>query len=109
MLQRSPGLGALPYDAAMAKAARGYGEIGAGRVEAGIADLNEAIAWFASSRLSYTPGATRFARDWPVLRSVPCLTETGRWLIAARAARMFQHRGRQLPQGSHKAARLWRL
>jgi tetratricopeptide (TPR) repeat protein len=47
-------LGPGPYDATMAKAARGYGEIRAGRIEAGIADLNEAIAWFRSSRLNYT-------------------------------------------------------
>jgi tetratricopeptide (TPR) repeat protein len=47
-------LGPLPYDAAMAKAMRGYGEIRAGLVDAGIADLSEAAAWFADFRLRYT-------------------------------------------------------
>jgi len=46
-------LGPLPYDAATAKGARGYGEIRAGRVDAGIADLREAVAWLESSRLRY--------------------------------------------------------
>ncbi len=44
----------LPYDAATAKGARGYGKIRAGQVDAGIADLEEALAWLESSRLSYT-------------------------------------------------------
>jgi class 3 adenylate cyclase/tetratricopeptide (TPR) repeat protein len=43
----------LPYDAATAKGARGYGEIKAGRIDAGIADLSEAVAWLESSRLRY--------------------------------------------------------
>ena len=43
----------LPYDAATAKWARGYGEIKAGEIDAGIADLNEAVAWLESSHLSY--------------------------------------------------------
>ena len=47
-------LGPLPFDAAMAKALRGYGEIRAGLVDAGIADLIEAVTWFESSRLRYT-------------------------------------------------------
>ena len=47
-------LGALPFDATMAKAVRGYGEIKAGRLDAGIADLEEAVAWFANLRLRYT-------------------------------------------------------
>jgi tetratricopeptide (TPR) repeat protein len=46
-------LGALPYDAAMAKAVRGYGEIKAGLVDAGVTDLSEAVAWFENSRLRY--------------------------------------------------------
>jgi class 3 adenylate cyclase/tetratricopeptide (TPR) repeat protein len=49
-------LGPLPYDAAMAKAVRGYGEVKAGEFDAGIADLKEAVAWFANSRLRYTHG-----------------------------------------------------
>lgn len=46
-------LGPLPFDAAMAQGLRGFGEIRAGRVDAGIADLGEAIAWFEKSRLRY--------------------------------------------------------
>jgi class 3 adenylate cyclase/tetratricopeptide (TPR) repeat protein len=46
-------LGPLPYDAATARASRGYGEIKAGRIDAGIADLSEAVAWLESSRLWY--------------------------------------------------------
>jgi tetratricopeptide (TPR) repeat protein len=46
-------LGPLPYDAATAKWARGYGEIKAGRVDAGIADLSEAVAWLETSHLWY--------------------------------------------------------
>jgi tetratricopeptide (TPR) repeat protein len=46
-------LGPLPYDAATAKGARGYAEIRAGRVEAGIADLREAVAWLDRSNLRY--------------------------------------------------------
>jgi class 3 adenylate cyclase/tetratricopeptide (TPR) repeat protein len=47
-------LGALPFDAAMAKAVRGYGEIKRGRLDTGIADLEDAVAWFANLRLRYT-------------------------------------------------------
>ncbi|MBV9200259.1 MAG: hypothetical protein JOY83_11115, partial [Alphaproteobacteria bacterium] len=47
-------LGALPFDAAMARAVRGYGKIKAGQLDAGIADLDEAVAWFANLRLRYT-------------------------------------------------------
>jgi class 3 adenylate cyclase/tetratricopeptide (TPR) repeat protein len=44
----------LPFDAAMARGIRGYGEIKAGRLDAGIADLTEAVAWLGNSRLRYT-------------------------------------------------------
>ena len=54
MLQRSPGARSAALRCRNGEGGRGYGEIGAGRVEAGIADLSEAIAWFASSRLRYT-------------------------------------------------------
>jgi tetratricopeptide (TPR) repeat protein len=47
-------LGPLPYDVATAKGSRGYGEIKAGRLDAGIADLTEAAAWFKNSSLRYT-------------------------------------------------------
>jgi class 3 adenylate cyclase/tetratricopeptide (TPR) repeat protein len=46
-------LNPLPYDVAMAKVFRGYGEIRAGRPDAGIADLTGAIAWFDQSRLHH--------------------------------------------------------
>jgi class 3 adenylate cyclase/tetratricopeptide (TPR) repeat protein len=46
-------LNPLPYDVAMAKVFRGYGEIRAGRFDAGIAQLTEAIAWFDRSRLHH--------------------------------------------------------
>jgi tetratricopeptide (TPR) repeat protein len=38
----------------MAKAVRGYGQIKTGRLDAGIPDLEEAVAWFANLRLRYT-------------------------------------------------------
>ena len=49
-------LGALPFDAAMAKSVRGYGKIKLGLVDAGIADLSETVSWFEKSRLRYTHG-----------------------------------------------------
>jgi tetratricopeptide (TPR) repeat protein len=47
------GLGPSPYDAATARAARGYGEIKAGRIEEGISDLADAVAWLEHSGLRY--------------------------------------------------------
>jgi tetratricopeptide (TPR) repeat protein len=38
----------------MARAVRGYGQIKLGRLDAGIADLEEALAWLAQLRLRYT-------------------------------------------------------
>ena len=46
-------LNPLPFDVAMAKVFRGYGLIRAGRADAGIADLTEAIGWFDRSRLHH--------------------------------------------------------
>ena len=43
----------LPYDVPMAKGMRGYGKVKAGLLDAGIADLSEAVAWFENSRLRY--------------------------------------------------------
>jgi class 3 adenylate cyclase/tetratricopeptide (TPR) repeat protein len=43
----------LPYDAATAKWGRGYAEIKAGRFDAGIADLREALVWLDKAHLSY--------------------------------------------------------
>ena len=53
-LDEALALGALPFDAAMAKAVRGYGKIKLGQVDSGIADLTESVAWFEKSRLRYT-------------------------------------------------------
>jgi class 3 adenylate cyclase/tetratricopeptide (TPR) repeat protein len=47
-------LGALPFDAAMATGMRGYGQIKTGDLDAGIADLDEAVAWLANLRLRYS-------------------------------------------------------
>ena len=46
-------LAPIPFDAAGARAVRGYGLVKAGRLDAGIADLREAVGWFDSSRLRY--------------------------------------------------------
>jgi class 3 adenylate cyclase/tetratricopeptide (TPR) repeat protein len=43
----------IPYDVAMAKVFRGYGQIKAGRLDTGISDVSEAVAWFERSRLSH--------------------------------------------------------
>src|SRR5205823_5125316 len=42
------------FDAAMAKAVRGYGKAKLGLIDPGIADLSESVAWFENSRLRYT-------------------------------------------------------
>jgi tetratricopeptide (TPR) repeat protein len=47
-------LAPIPYDVAWARAVRGYGQIKAGKGDAGIAELSEALAWFKSSHLHYT-------------------------------------------------------
>lgn len=44
----------LPRDTAMASAVRSYGEVKAGRLEAGIAGLREAVAWLDRSGFRYT-------------------------------------------------------
>ncbi len=54
-------LNPIPYDVAMAKVFRGYGKIKAGRLDAGLAELREAIDWLDRSRL-------RHVRLAPVLR-----------------------------------------
>ena len=47
-------LGPIPFDAAMAKAAKGYGLIKAGQVASGTALLAEAVAWLDKSHLQLT-------------------------------------------------------
>jgi class 3 adenylate cyclase/tetratricopeptide (TPR) repeat protein len=44
----------ISRDAMLAKGIRGYGEIKAGRINFGIAELSEAVAWFSNSDLRYT-------------------------------------------------------
>jgi class 3 adenylate cyclase/tetratricopeptide (TPR) repeat protein len=48
------GMTISPFDAAFTKAIRGYGQIKAGQVDLGIAEMNEALAWFENSHLRYT-------------------------------------------------------
>jgi class 3 adenylate cyclase/tetratricopeptide (TPR) repeat protein len=47
-------LAPIPRDAAWASVVRGYGNIKGGKLEVGIKELSEAIAWFANSRMSFT-------------------------------------------------------
>ena len=47
-------LGPIPRDMALARAIRGYGAIRMGRVDTGISELNEALAWFENSNMRYT-------------------------------------------------------
>ena len=52
--QEALDLSPSPVDAAMAKAAQGYGLIRLGQVQAGTAQLAEAVAWFEQSNLHLT-------------------------------------------------------
>jgi tetratricopeptide (TPR) repeat protein len=47
-------LAPIPYDIAMARAVRGYAEIKAGRIDAGMAELREAAEWFESAHLRHS-------------------------------------------------------
>ena len=47
-------LSPIPFDAAMARAGRAYGLVKAGEVAAGVAALEEAVAWFEQSNLRFT-------------------------------------------------------
>jgi class 3 adenylate cyclase/tetratricopeptide (TPR) repeat protein len=47
-------LGTLPRDAAYLQMVRGYGNIKAGRLKEGIAELAEGLAWFEHSHMRYT-------------------------------------------------------
>jgi class 3 adenylate cyclase/tetratricopeptide (TPR) repeat protein len=47
-------LAPLPRDAAFARVIRGYGKIKAGRLDEGIAELSEGLAWFESSHMRWT-------------------------------------------------------
>ncbi|MGH9364607.1 MAG: ATP-binding protein, partial [Thermoanaerobaculia bacterium] len=46
-------LSPIPFDAANIKAVRGYGLVKAGKTEAGIAELTEALSWLDQSHLGY--------------------------------------------------------
>jgi tetratricopeptide (TPR) repeat protein len=52
--ERSLALSPSPYDAAMARAAHGYGRVRAGDRETGTAELADAVEWFGRSGLPYT-------------------------------------------------------
>jgi class 3 adenylate cyclase/tetratricopeptide (TPR) repeat protein len=43
----------IPYDSAVARMVRAYGMIKAGRVDAGVGELTEIVAWFEDSGLAY--------------------------------------------------------
>jgi tetratricopeptide (TPR) repeat protein len=47
-------LAAIPYDIAMTRAIRGYAQIRAGQVDAGMAELRESAGWFESAHLRHT-------------------------------------------------------
>ncbi len=47
-------LAPLPRDAAFARVILGYGKIKAGRLDEGIAELSEGLAWFESSHMRWT-------------------------------------------------------
>jgi class 3 adenylate cyclase/tetratricopeptide (TPR) repeat protein len=47
-------LAPIPRDAAWARVVRSYGQIKAGHVDTGTADLTEALTWFANSQMRYT-------------------------------------------------------
>ena len=55
--QKALELAPSPVDAAMAKAAQGYGLVRLGQLQAGIAQLSEAVAWFDKSNLRLTRSA----------------------------------------------------
>jgi tetratricopeptide (TPR) repeat protein len=52
--EEATALSPAPFDAAMIKAARGYGLVKLGEIEAGITALAEAVQWFESSHLPFT-------------------------------------------------------
>jgi tetratricopeptide (TPR) repeat protein len=47
-------LSPIPFDAAMVRGMRAYGVVKAGQTEAGIAELEEVVAWLGKSNLPYT-------------------------------------------------------
>jgi tetratricopeptide (TPR) repeat protein len=51
--EKALALDPLPFDVAMAKVFHGYGEIKAGRLDPGIAELTEAVDWFDRSHLEH--------------------------------------------------------
>jgi tetratricopeptide (TPR) repeat protein len=56
--QEAAALSPSPFDAATIKAVEGFGLVKAGRLQEGIAELAEAVAWFERSQLRYTRSVT---------------------------------------------------
>jgi class 3 adenylate cyclase/tetratricopeptide (TPR) repeat protein len=48
------GLSPIPRDAAWARVVRGYGKIKAGKIDEGIKELSQALAWFETSNMRFT-------------------------------------------------------
>jgi tetratricopeptide (TPR) repeat protein len=83
------GLSPTPFDAAMVRGVHGYGLVRSGRIEAGIGELEETLAWFDRSHLRYT---------WCVFTS--CLAEgylrAGRRADARAALDRVERLGREV-------------
>ena len=56
--QEAAALSPSPFDAATIKAVEGFGLVKAGRLQEGLAELGEAVAWFERSQLRYTRSVT---------------------------------------------------
>src|ERR1700730_9754788 len=54
MLEAALAVAPIQRDGAFARVVRGYGKIKAGRLDDGIAELRDALAWFESSHMQWT-------------------------------------------------------
>jgi class 3 adenylate cyclase/tetratricopeptide (TPR) repeat protein len=87
----------LPRDAAWARVVRGYGNIKAGRVDDGITELREALAWFESSHMRWTHVigvvwlAEGYLRCGDLAGARPLIDDV---LATSRATGYFHHEGR---------------
>jgi tetratricopeptide (TPR) repeat protein len=91
------GLAPLPRDAAWARVIRGYGKIKAGRLDEGIAELSEGLAWFESShmRWTHTIGAVWLAEGYLRLGDRPAARPLiERVLASSRATGYVHYEGR---------------
>lgn len=90
-------LGPIARDAAWARVVRGYGKIKAGRADDGIAELNEALAWFERSHMRWTQVlvAARLAEGY-LQRGDPASARplVDQLLATARATGYLQYEGR---------------